>query len=423
MKVKLPIIGPIRTGKDAVSRTYTRTVEKPVEKLTMTQLGVGFIEHGSKIDYKTVSDRLIAAFYGWTYVNVDRLAEAVSKIEFELYSMKFVKGEAEFNQIHQHEVLDLLDRFNPFTTTTDAIYLMETFLELAGDTFLLLDKPKPTNLFILPSDKVTVIPGGPGDKYQIKRYEYDDQVEGDNVHEEYPADLVIQIKKPNPSNPYRGKSTVEAAATAIDTSNLMDEFFKMFFKNGAVPGVAFSSDSRISPDDLKRIEQQFKAKHGGVRNAFKALVLGGGLKPVPMQQSGREMQMLELEQALRDKIMVHFGNTKASLGLDDEVNRAAGETLMTSWKQHVIKPKMQRICDALNEFLIPRYGSNLILTFKDPVPENREAKLKEVTSSAGVATINERRAMLDLDPLAGEEFDTIQMIDPELLGGNDEDSE
>jgi HK97 family phage portal protein len=411
MKAKFPIIGPVRTGKDAKTRTVTKTVDKVVEKLVTSQLGSGFLDlwdKSSLTNYTKISERLIKSFYGWTYVNVSTLAEAVSQIEFELYQVKVVKGEVEFVEVVQHEILDLLDRFNPFTTTSEAMYLVEAYLELTGDNMLLLDNAaKPKSLFLLDPTKVDVHPGDVNDNYQVRGYTYKDKVDGEQTEVTYKPDRIIHIKNPNPGNPYRGKSTVEAASDSIDTSNLMAEFFKVFFQNGAVINFALSSDQRISPEDIQRIEATLKRKHGGVKNAFKALLLGGGLKPVPIQQTGREMQMLELENAMRDKIMAHFKNTKASLGITDDVNRANAEATLIQWKKEVIKPKMRRITDSLNEFLVPKFGTNLILTFKDPVPEDRAVKITEAKDLKGadIISLNEARAMLGQDPVeGGDEF-------------------
>ena len=48
MKAKIPFVGDIRTGKDAKSRTYTKTVEKVIEKSSLGELGAGFLDLGNK---------------------------------------------------------------------------------------------------------------------------------------------------------------------------------------------------------------------------------------------------------------------------------------------------------------------------------------------------------------------------------------
>lgn len=403
MRAKLPFIGQVATGKDA----NIEVTEKVVEKLVQSEMGAAFLNlsNNSLTDYKTISDRLLQSFNGWTYANVSVLAEEISKMEFELYKSVMKGGVMELEKIDTHPLLDLLDRFNPFTTTSQAMYLTEVYLELAGDTFYVIDGSGANikNLFILQPDKVEVVPGDVDDEYMIAKYIYKDTVDGKQKEVEYEPDQIIQIKTPNPINPYRGKSVVEASAMDIDTDNLAQEMIKMFFKNGATPSVVLTSEQRITKDDIHRLQVDLKRTYGGVKNAFKSMILGNGLKPVTLQQTAREMQFLEIEHAMRDKIMAMFKNTPASLGIVEDVNRANAEASLLSWKTSVILPKMQRIVDTLNEFLVPRYGDNLILTFCNPVPEDVSSKIVDATAliETGVVTVNEAREMINLDPVKG----------------------
>lgn len=414
MKVTLPIIGQVKTGKDSQPEVIEKIVEKEVEKLVTSQLGAGFLDLTAKSDYKTVSTRLLKAYEGWVFANVSTLAEEISKIEFELYKTVMKGGVMELVQVEEHPLLDLLDKFNPFTTTSQAMYVAEAQIELAGDTFFLLDGGNVDvgenikNIFILQPDMVEVVPGDEGTEYEIKQYKYKYKNDkGETKEIVYEANQVIQIKTPNPSNPLRGKSVVEAAAIDIDTDNLAGEMIMKFFQNGAIPSVVLSTEQRLGKDDVQRIQTDLKKTYGGIRNFFKTMILGNGLTPVTIQQSAKEMEFLEIEKAMRDKIMAMFKNTPASLGIIEDVNRANAEATILSWKESTIKPKMQRIVDTLNEFLVPRFGDNLILTFEDPVPENRQDDIDEATAlyEAGIMTLNEAREEVDLDPVAnGDDF-------------------
>lgn len=415
MKVKLPIIGQVSTGKD--TNPIEKVVEKTVEKLVISQLGAGFLDlnTGALSNYKTISSRLMDAYNGWVFANVSTLAEEISKMEFELYKTVMKGGQMELVKVEQHELLDLLDRFNPFTTTSQAMYITDAHIELAGDTFYYLEGSGDVNvgtniknIFILQPDLVEVIPGEADVGFEIKEYKYKPKDEkGETKEITYKAEEVIQIKTPHPSNPIRGKSVVEATALDIDTDNLAQEMIKMFFQNGAVPNVVLTTEQRLDRNDVQRITTDLKRTYAGVKNAFKTMILSSGLTPVTVQQSAKEMQFLELEKAMRDKIMAMFKNTPASLGIIEDVNRANAEATILSWKQSVIKPKMQRIVDTLNEFLVPRFGENLILTFVDPVPENEQEDIDQSKAlyESGIMTLNEARAKVDLDPVKdGDNF-------------------
>lgn len=425
------MIGQVRTGRDAEPETKETT--KVVEKLVQTDIGAAFLDLSDKglSNYKTVSGRLIKSYNGWVYANVSVLAEEVSKMEFELYKTVMKDGEMEMEQIDSHPLLDLLDRFNPFTTTSQAMYLTEAHLELTGDSFYLLEGQGAniSNMFILQPDRMEVVPGDDNDQYSITAYKYKYlDPNGEEREITYEPEQIIQIKTPNPANPYRGKSVVEASAVDIDTDNLAQEMMKMFFKNGAVPSVVLTSDQRITASDIQRLQVDIRRTVSGVRNAFKALILGNGLKPVTLSQSSKEMQFLEIEMAMRDKIMAMFKNTKASLGIVEDVNRANAEATLLSWKQSVVKPKMQRIVDTLNEFLVPRYGENLILTFCDPVPEDRKAKVDEAIQlkNSDIINQNEARTIAGFDEVeGGDEFgrDRAEQIANQTKPDKEEDDE
>lgn len=412
MRAKLPIIGQIATGRDAEAKTTS----KVVEKLVQSEMGAAFLDLSTKnlSGYKTISERLLTSFNGWVFANVSVLSEEISKMEFELYRAEMQNGQMVYVEVEEHPLLDLLDQWNSFTPSSQAIYLLETFLELTGDAFIVVDGAGENinNLFLLQPDKVELVIGDANDDFMVTKYIYKDNVDGRQVEVEYSPDEIIHIKTPNPINPYRGKSVVEAAAMDIDTDNLAQEMIKMFFKNGAVPSVVLTSDQRITKDDIHRLQVDLKRTYGGVKNAFKSMILGNGLKPVTLSQSTKEMQFLELELAMRDKIMAMFKNTKASLGITEDVNRANAEATLLSWKQSVIKPKMKRIVDTLNEFLVPRYGDNLILTYDDPVPEDstEEIVLAKDLYAAGIITLNEAREEADYDPVENGDV---------LIGGQD----
>ena len=66
---------------------------------------------------------------------------------------------------------------------------------------------------------------------------------------------------------------------------------------------------------------------------------------------------------------------------------------------------MELICSYLNEFLAPRYGENIYITFKDPTPEDTAAKnieMQAVMGSQPVLSVNEAREKFQgLGPVEG----------------------
>lgn len=409
MKLKLPLIGPIKVGKDAEEPVLSlAAIDTPILPKTYDVLGglLSFSKNSLSTE-RTISHKILEANKEWVYRNSDVIAQEVSAIEFELFSVDLRGGEIEYNQIEDHPLLDILDKFNSRTTKSDGIYMTESHKKLTGDAFWLLDKNGGVvqNIFILPPDKIEIVLADPtkssGDL--IKEYLYVDVIDKKEIRQTYQPDEIVHFKKPNPNNPFRGYGAVEAIADTIDTDNLTNEVQRSFFEKGAIGNFVLTSEANITQDQLKRLKAEMQAAYGGAKNAFKAMIFGNGLKPMDIGFSNKDMDFLKLLEWYRDKIMVGFGNTKASIGIIDDVNRASFEGSLASWLRGTIKPDMTAIAQTINEFLVPIYGENLILGFKDPVPQNvtedtdQAVKLKD----SGIIQINEAREMVALSPIDG----------------------
>lgn len=386
-----------------------RTSKKAGKEKLFDILG-GFLDFSNAklSNEKTISTKILLANKGWVYRNNDVIAQEVSKIEFELYAVGLSAGEIVYNEIETHPLLDLLDKPNEETQKTDAIYIIQSHKKLAGDAFWLKIRngSQVVGLRSLPPDKIRLNLQTPTEKDPtvIKSYQYTDVIDGNKVDITYDPKDIIHFKKPNPNNPFRGIGAVEAFSETIDLDNLTQETTKKFFQNGAITNFVLSTEAKITDDQLKRLNAELKSTYGGASNAYKAMILGGGLKPVDISYSNKELEFLAQLEWYRDKIMVGFGNTKASLGLVDDVNRASFEGSYASWLKTTVKPDMEAIVNTLNEFLVSEFGDNLILGYCDPIPEDRSDDVAEVKDlyPIGILTLDEARGMVDLDPVEGE---------------------
>ena len=354
-------------------------------------------------------------YNGWVYANLNALASSVSKMEIKLYKVRVINGEQEYIEIESHEVLDRLDRLNAFTSFTDAVYSTQTFKDMAGDCFWYIDDAKQ-NIYILEPNKVKVLfdyIGGGGVK--ITGYKYTTIVDGKERVETYAPEQVVPFKNPNPLNPVRGMGLIAMALAAIDTDLYAEDFNKRFFLNNATPDTVLRTDQKINPDNMRRLEADLKRRFGGTRNAHKTMILEGGLDIKALNSTQRDMEFIEQSKWVRDKMMSIFGNTKVSLGITEDVNRANAEASLYGWLKEVIKPKMQSFVDSLNEFYLPAMTSDaLIFGFEDPYPEDTAEDIVEATAGYGKwLTRNEARDMFDLPPVeGGDDFNSTPDASP-----------
>ena len=420
MKINLPIIGEIRTGKD--TKQDVVEVIKEVEAKAKTITG-SFLDFGTRdlIDETQVSSKVLEANKGWVYRNNDVIAKEVGNIEFELYKVRTVRDEVVYERIFSHPLLDALDKFNEFTSSYDGFYTTQSHRKLAGDAFWYVERTGLVinNIFILPPDKVTIDLGkAEGSQRIIQGYTYKDTIKGEPVEVKYKPEEIVHFRVPDPKNFYRGKSAVMAAAEAIDTDTMAIEANKKLFERGLIAQLMLTTDKSLTDEQLKQLHSEFKNTYGGVQNAYKVPIFGGGIKPENVQMSNKDAQFLEQQQWLRDKIMVIFGNTKAVLGITEDVNRANAEASLLSWMRSTVRPDMKGICDTLNEFLVPLYGDNLLLGFCDPVKEDESEHVNEVKAlvDANIITTNEAREELGYDPIkGGDELRSEQPVLPPAL--------
>lgn len=407
MKITLPIIGEVATGKDigVEPSVIAVTPDTKNEKLYDVIGGMVNLSRVGLSNQKTISNKLLKANTEWVYRNNDVIAQEVAAIDFQLYSMDIKGGQIEFNEIDDHPLLDLLDKFNTRTTKTDGIYTTQSHKKLTGDAFWYLEKNGAVidGIHILQPDNVEIIIASETDKNNdlISGYKYVDTIDNKQVERLYDAEDVVHFKKPNPRNAFRGYGAVEALSETIDTDVLINQTQRNFFEKGAITNFVLTTEARITQDQLKRLRAEMNAAYAGASNAFKTMIFGNGLKPSPVGFSNKDMDFLKLLEWYRDKIMIGFGNTKASIGIVDDVNRASFDGSHSGWLRGTVKPDMDSIVNTLNEFLVPMYGENLILGYVDPVPQDITDDITEAVQlkDHGIMTINEAREKVGLDPV------------------------
>jgi HK97 family phage portal protein len=381
---------------------------------------------------KTVSTKILNANKGWVYRNNDAIAQEVSKLEFELYSMGIQNGEIVYNPVDSHPLLTLLDKPNPETTKNDALYIIQSHKKLTGNAYWvkIRNGKQVVGLRTLPPDKVTLDLENPtaDSPSAVRAYIYQDTINGKSVKVTYEPENIIHFKKPDPNKMFVGVGAVEALDTTIDLDNLTEQVLMQYLKNGAIHNFALTTPNKINDDQLKRLKAELRSSLQGTKNAFNVPIFGGDLKPTDISYSNKEQQLLDQLEWYRDKIMYGFGNTKASLGMIDDVNRASHEGSIIEWQRNTIKPDMQSIVNTLNEFLVPEFGQNLVLGFCDPVPEDRSDDIVEAKDlyTSRIITLNEARETVGYEEVdEGDKFlaqnaPVTQDTNPTSEGQNDE---
>lgn len=324
-------------------------------------------------------DLLMNSGKNWVYACMRAIAEEVGKIELRLIE---IKKDGTEEEMFEHELLDVLYKANNFMTKNELFELLSMHWDLAGNAYWLLEGvakagDKPTAFYPLNPKYLKIKKGKWPDL--IEKYKY----RAPGHSQEYDPFQILHFRLPNPNDLAEGLGTVEAIAEWVDVENFATKWNRLWFWNGARPDLALTTENNLTKDQQEILRVSFESVYKGVENAHKVAIMPKGTDIKDISKSHKDMDFTELDRVYRDKILAGFRVPRTALGITDDVNRANAEVTNYIFALRTIKPRMQRVIDYLNEFLVPRYGENIYLTFKDPVPENREFELEESKAALG----------------------------------------
>lgn len=282
---------------------------------------------------------------------------------------------------------------NKFMTTQNFMEASQQHLDLTGETdWLVVRKPSPNGLPIelwpIMPNKLQPVPDIEGDNFLLGWI----YTGPDNRDYGLQPSEVIQLKMPNPYDPYRGLGPVQASMLDLETDKWTAEWNRNFFINGAEPGGVITTDSNLDDDDFNRIMLRWRESHQGANNAHRVAILEAGLQWENNSMSQKDMQFQELRQQSADRIRQAFGFPEFMLGNLQNANRAAAQASMDMYDATMIDPRCKRFKQALNSWLLPMFGTNNRALYFDYDPvvnadEESEASVLSVRAQAASTLI------------------------------------
>jgi len=353
-------------------------------------------------DWQTPPDRDAKGFlsaYGEIYSLfgiANRIATACGEVKWRLY-----KGSerSERNQVADHPILRLLDYANEFQTGQEIIELTQLHIDLTGKAYWYLPRNGlgvPAEVWIIPPHLIQPIKS---QRDFISGYLA--QVGTEKIP--FTKEEIIWFLMPDPLNPYGGVGFAQASAMDLDTAIYQGKWNRNFFYNSARPDGALETDKNLSDEQFKSLQEEWSSKHRGLSKAHKIAVLEGGLKYKQIQISQKDMDFYAGSKQSRENLMFAAGMPLSVMGIVENVNRANAEAGDYTFARWLIKPRLVRIKNKLNERLIPMFplAKGVELDFDEVVPETVEQKRMLAESGMRNATllIDEARKLLGLDPL------------------------
>jgi HK97 family phage portal protein len=372
----------------------------------------GFLGFGN--DFKPIES---VEWYGdspWLYAAVNAICQEVARIKLHL---RRDKADGSFEKVLRHQALETLQHPQPtengrsVLTNMQLKYLLAQHLMLNGEGFWVMTDRLNKNIGGAPTAIYPLLPG-----FVTERLDRDSRIEsyfyvssGRQIQLN-PMD-VIHFKLVDPANWYRGHSPLKSIRHAIEASKAADIFNTAMFRNGAFPGGFLNPKQKITPEDQKRIKDQFNQRYGGASAAGQTVVLPSEMEYQPAQNSNADMQYAELKQIFRDEILANMRVGMEMLGKTESQTRANAEASNYVFQRFTILPLVEFVIDVLNNDYLPSFPGTegLYFAFDEFVPENIDTKRANVQtlSDIGALSPNEARETFGLEPRAEPEADAL----------------
>lgn len=316
---------------------------------------------------------------------VDGLAGPTSQAEWKLYrKAKPGQRPEDRTEVTSHLALDVWNRPNQFMTQQEFVETIEQHIELTGEAYWFVssvtigNNTLPVELWPMRPDTVDPVP------HPTKFLSGYVHTGPDGDKTPYSPNQVIQLRWPDPMDPYHGTSPVKSLLTDLRATQMAATYNENFFKNGAEPGGIVEVPETLTDDEFDEMVNRWREQHQGVANAHRVAFLEQGTWK-ERKFSQKDMQFAELRGVNREIIREAYRFPKAMLGTTEDVNKAVAEAAETQLYRNLIVPRLERIKQALNHDFLPLFFSNPKLVdvefdYVNPVPDDRQADNDQLTA-------------------------------------------
>lgn len=353
---------------------------------------------------------------------VSSLASDVAAVDWKLYRKSpdqrrtFGPMETPRQEVVKHQALNVWNHPNSHYTRQEFVESFQQHVDLSGESEWFVGRTEgltfPTELWVVRPDRMVPVPH-PEDFLQGWVY-----TDPDGQKVPLDTDEVIQIRMPDPMNPYRGKGPVASMLVDLDAAEMAAVWNANFFRNSAVPGGVVQVPNTMTEGAFKRLQEQFREQYRGVTNAHRTAILEEDAKWVSTSYSMRDMEFSALRGMSREIILEGFRFPEFYLGRWKEANRATALAAKDLYNTNLIKPRLERIKQALNNDFLPMFGStgeNVEFDYVLEAPEDpdevnasRDSRVKAYVDLIGAGVDPEDAAMFcELPPMRVKEVQNV----------------
>lgn len=247
-----------------------------------------------------------------------------------------------------HPLQRMLDKPNPFQTTTQFFEATSIFMDIEGEAFWVAwtDGGKPMKRGEIPREVIAINP-----RYLVAERDQRTglvlgwKYTGDRGTMVFTAEQVGHPYEVNPTDYLRGLSPLQPAVLGIQFDFKAQAYNKALLNNGGDPGGILYSDSALTHDEASALRSQWEDRHRGPLKNSRIAILSGGLKYERAPFSTRDMEFLQARKWSKDEIIAVLGVTRFEVGASDDYNRASAESAKAWLWQNTILPRLRNLED------------------------------------------------------------------------------
>lgn len=313
-----------------------------------------------------------------------------------------VKDQA-LEEIESHELLNLLNKPNNYQSATEFRESILGFYKVLGEAFVYgigpingSNKGKFKELHVIPPTMIEPVFSN-NSLDPISHY----RLSIDGKYEKIEKEFVYHFKTWNPVDRMRGLSPLHVGNKTLKRNESNHTAMTKAFENGGVAHLLSSeSDTRpLTQEQMDLINERLLAKLKGPENYQNIQATNGMVKATKIGESPADLKLIESDIHDRGIIASLLGIDPILVGDKNGSSYSNQEQAYKALVTNLIMPDLITLGEGLSNWLLPRYGDNLHLTFDTTVYAELAPDLKLLVAVYGqpLLTENEKRSVFNWD--------------------------
>jgi phage portal protein BeeE len=169
---------------------------------------------------------------------------------------------------------------------------------------------------------------------------------------------------PDPRTNFLGISWLTPAMRDIAADQAMTDYKTAYLENAATPNLVVRYPAKSDPVMIERLKAEIKSRYGGVRNAFKSMVLDEGADLTVVGSSLDKMAFTAVQQAGENRIVADSGVPPMLVGIQAGLDASTLANFGMAWRTFAdgtIRPNWKSASSALAKLVKVPAGSKLIV--------------------------------------------------------------